>query len=270
MNVPARFFAVSIAGLILCGSLNGPARAQSGDLKFLGQDIIPKKGIYLVTRDANVRAGPKTSAKKIGSVRGGGKVDVVGKVKGGVGWMAVRRDGKDFGFVYAPVLLPLLDGALDRDIAGRIVMPGHSPCGYTIHFNGRNVLEKERISFADYEIEYRCTDGGRGYRFYAPMFITEVPYKLTREPVYQISIDLLGLDDDPDVMFSMIFLYNRDTERVVFDSLSKRNMGRRPERPERPARSVAEALAGAVETAPMAWTEDVWRRLVKLHKNGGG
>ncbi len=270
MNVCVRNSVISVVGVALCALLAVAARAQTGDRKFLGHDITMQKGIYLVTKDANVRNGPKTDSKKLGSLRSGSKVDVIGKAKGGAGWMAVQRDGKDFGFVYAPVLLPLLDGALDKDITGRAMVSGRSPCGYTIHFRGRNVLENEAVSFADYEIEYRCTDAGKIYRFIAPMFITEVPYNQTHDPVYQISIDLLGMDDDPDNIFSVIFLYNRDKNLVVLDSFSKAELGQKPDKSDKPARTVAEALAGAAETAPTAWTKDVWGQLVKLHKGDDG
>ena len=69
----------------------GQAYAQTGTRKFLGREITPGAGLYLVAKDANVRAGPETSARKVGSVSRGGRVDVAGKAKGGAGWMAVRR-----------------------------------------------------------------------------------------------------------------------------------------------------------------------------------
>ncbi|HER27616.1 MAG TPA: SH3 domain-containing protein [Rhodospirillales bacterium] len=255
--------------LAIIALMPGLALAQDNTRLFLGQKITRGEGVYLVTKDVNVRAGPKTKSKKLGSARKGSRLNVVGKARGGAGWMAIQRDGKDFGFVYAPVLLPLLDGTLDRDITGRIVMNGRSPCGYTIHFSGRNELINERISFADYEIEYRCSDGDVAYRFYAPMFMTEVPYRQTSDPVFQISIDLLAIDDDPDNMLSIIFLYRRDQNLVVFDSFSKARMGRKPDRPERQARTVAEALAAAAETAPTVWSDATWKKLFKLHRDGG-
>jgi len=268
-----RCFAQGFARLILCAlvvvslaTVTAGAQAQSAGRKFLGHEIAPVVGIYLVTKKANVRAAPETAGRRLGSVGAGEKVNVVGKAKGGARWMAVQRDGKDFGFVYAPVLLPLLDGTLAKDVAGRIMMSGRSPCVYTIQFRGRNVLEGGVTSFADYEVEYRCTDGGKTYRFYAPMFITEVPYTLTPDPVYQISIDLLGVDDDPDKIFSMIFLYHRDNNIVTFDSYSKAGKRLKPDVPERAATTVSAALAAAVEMAPTVWTKEVWEKLVKLHK----
>jgi len=265
----------SLTGLAVCGGIVGVlvgtalAQDQPQGPKFLGHDITKIEGVYLVTKDVNVRAGPKTKSKKVGSFKSGSKVDVIGKAKGGAGWMAVQRDGKDFGFVYAPVLLPLIDGTLKKDINGRVMMRGRSPCAYAIRFRGRNVLEDEFVSFSDYEIEYRCTDSGKSYRFYAPMFIAEVPYRQTNNPVFQINIDLLGMDDDPDTIFSMTFLYRRDDNLVVFDSFSKADIGQKPEKTERPAHSVSEALAGAAETAPLTWTKETWKALVKLHKGSG-
>lgn len=254
--------------LSLAVLVGGPVRAQDQPqgFKFLGHDIIKMEGAYLVTKDTIVRAEPLNEAKKVGSVSSGNKIQVIGKAKGGAGWMAIRRDGKDFGYVYASMLLPLLDGTLKRDITGRVMMSGRSPCAYSIRFNGRNVLENEVVSFFDYEIEYRCTDGGKAYHFYAPMFITEVPFRQTSDPVFQISIDLLGLDDDPDNIFSMTFVYRRDDNLLVFDGFSNSEIGHTPEKSERPAHTVYEALAGAAETAPLTWTKETWNALVTLHK----
>lgn len=257
--------------LIASVLVGGPTRAQDQPQgpKFIGHDIIKIEGVYIVTKDANVRAGPKTKSKKIGSVRSGTKIDVVGKAKGGAGWMAIQRDGKDFGFVYAPIMLPLLDGTLKQDINGRVMMRGRSPCAYSIRFKGRTVLEDEVTSFSDYEIEYRCTDSGKAYRFYAPMFITEVPFRQTNDPVFQINIDLLGIDDDPDNIFSMTYLYRRDDNLLVFDSFTKPDLAQKPKKTDRSAHTVSEALAGAAETAPLTWTKETWSALVKLHKGGG-
>ena len=91
-------------------------------IKFLGIDVIAYNGTYLVTKSANVRAAPMTKSKKLGTIKSGAQVQVVGRAKGGAGWMAIQRDGKNFGFVYSPVLLPLIDGRLEQSYSGNTSM----------------------------------------------------------------------------------------------------------------------------------------------------
>jgi len=249
--------------------LPGRGQALAAERTFLGLDITEASGSYLVTKDANVRAEPKTEGRKLGSLEAGARIEVVGKAKGGGGWMAVTRDGKDFGFVYALILLPLIDGTLDGPISGRVLMDDHSPCGYTLRFIARSTLEGENSSFSDYEVAYRCNDKGKPFQFLAPTFMTEVPYKLNQDPVYQITIDLLEIDNGKDEVFSTTFLYQRDKNRVAFDGVSLQEMGRIPKETVRTASSVAEALSAAAEMAPNAWAEKAWKQIAKAHAGDG-
>ena len=46
--------------------------------------------------------------------------------------------------------------------------------------------------------------------------------------------------------------------------------GRKPRNKQRPANSIAGALAAAVEIAPDAWNEKVWKQLSKALVGGDG
>jgi hypothetical protein len=242
-------------------------RAEAEDIKFLGTDILAQKGTYLVTKGANVRAGPMTKAKKLGKVKTGTQVHVVGRAKGGAGWMAIQQDGKDYGFVYAPILLPMIDGTLKESISGTVLIEEHAPCGYSFNFHGKNTVEGEDYVFSDYEITYRCNDKGKPFRILAAMFMSEVPFRLTHKAVFQISIDLMEVENGYDEIFSTTFEYRPEDKKVVFAGISIKDLARTPKEKERPANTIAEALAAAVEIAPDAWGKEVWKQIQK--KNGG-
>ena len=241
--------------------------ALAEDRKFLGADITVYEGTFLVTKAVNVRAGPKTEAEKLGTIKPGVRVFVVGRAKGGAGWMAIQQDGKDYGFVYAPVLLPMIDGTLEKSYSGSVRTEKHSPCGYTFDFRGKNTVEEENYSFADYEIIYRCNEMGRPFKFLTPMFMSEVPFG--SKPIFQISVDLREIVNDSDEIVSTSFDYYAEEKKIVFTGVSVKKLGRSPLEKEREVGSIAEALAAAVEIAPDAWGVEIWKQLTQAHLNPG-
>jgi hypothetical protein len=242
--------------------------AEAEDLQFLGIGVFSQKGTYLVTKGATVRAEPMTKAKKLGKLRAGEQVQVVGRAKGGAGWMAIQKNGKDYGFVYKPILLPIIDGTLKESISGVVMIEEHAPCGYTFNFHGKNTVEGEDYIFSDYEITYRCNDKGKPFRLLAAMFMSEVPFRLTHEPVFQISIDLMEVENGYDEIFSTVFEYRPDEKKVVFAGVSLKGLERTPKEKERPVNTIVEALTAAVEIAPDAWGKKVWKQIHKVQIEG--
>ncbi len=274
LNLTYRRPILTFRSVLTCALLMGTALAPAGvkaeDRKFLGIEVTAIDGTYLVTKGANIRNGPKTGAKKLGTLKPGTQIKVVGRAKGGAGWMAFQKDGKDYGFVYAPILLPMIDGTLNERFSGRVLIEEHAPCGYTFEFRGKNTVEGEDYVFSDYDIVYRCNDKGKPFRVLAPMFMTEVPYRLTHKPIFQISIDLMEVENGYDEIFSTSFDYWPEQKKVVFAGVSIKELGRAPKVKERPANSIAEALAAAVEIAPDSWNDKVWKQLTKALVNDGG
>ena len=66
----------------------GAVRPALAAETYLGIEVDKLRGDYLVLKDANVRTKPDTKGKRLGSVRKGSRVKVVGKAKGGGGWLA--------------------------------------------------------------------------------------------------------------------------------------------------------------------------------------
>jgi len=226
-------------------------------LVFRGVEVEAVSGRFLVAKDVNIRAEPKTASKRLGSLRQGTRVDGVGMVKGGA-WLAVRQDGKDLGFVYAPVMLPLIDGTLNQDLTGKTRTPAGADCNYTVHHVGRSEVEGEDLEISDYEIDFQCARGERSFAFHGAMFITEAPYLLTRKPIYQITVDVPDVAPGIDEVLSATSLYEPRKGRTVFDSAGPESFASRPEKRTRASADVREALGAAIAMAIESWSDTAW------------
>ncbi|MFQ5763617.1 MAG: SH3 domain-containing protein [Rhodospirillales bacterium] len=249
------------AALVIALSVGAAGAAEKKTTTFLGQAVTPLKGTYLVVKDVNVRAKPATKSKKVGSYKAGERINVVARAKGA--WVAVRDGGKDVGFVYDRVLMPLIDGTLTGDLTGKVEAQAGPACEYRIRFVGKSPVEGQLFEIADYDVLWKCTLDGKPIKFRTPMFITEAPYQLNQKRIYQVSVDVLDLYDGVEDVFSTITLYDQEKGRVAFDSVSLEKYGRAPKTKEAKAGTVAEALDGAVRIAVSSWNRQAWTDLAK-------
>lgn len=238
----------------------GALAAENGPKTFLGVKVKPHSGTYLVLKDVNVRAKPATKSKKIGSLKSGKKINVVARTGG---WVAFRKKGKDFGFVYDKVLMPLIDGSLSKDLTGRVKTGDGVDCGYIIQFVSRSPVEGQVFQIADYDVFWDCLRGKKKVKFRTPMFMTEAPFQMGRKRIYQISVDVLDIDNNYDDIFSSIVLYDQDKKRVLFDGVSIQKFGRTPKPDKVAAKTVPEALHGAARIAVASWNSGVWKAIGK-------
>ena len=95
---PGLAFGALVLALVLL-----PAPRALAQETFLGVPVSPHAGTYKALKDVNVRAKPATSGKRVGGLRKGELVQAAGRSKDGV-WLALTKDGKELGFVYAPLL----------------------------------------------------------------------------------------------------------------------------------------------------------------------
>ncbi|HEC91293.1 MAG TPA: hypothetical protein ENI55_06470 [Alphaproteobacteria bacterium] len=232
--------------------------------EFLGVNIEPAKSLYLVLKDANVRAKPETKSEKIGTVRQGGHVRAAGVAKGGAGWVAVVKDGKPFGFVYATALTSIIDGKLKKELIGSVRLENGIKCDYIIRYRGRSEVEGEPIEIADYDLISNCRDKGKRFRFFAPMFMTEGAYDLSEKQVYQINIDIVEIRDGPDNVFSTVTFYHAKQRKVVFDSVTIKSYAGKKPLQSISAATVPDALNAAAEIAFKSWNSKVWKVLVEI------
>jgi len=270
-NNRAVALAVAALGALAAAGTAGAAAAEEGPTTFLGQKVKPHHGTYLVLKDVNVRAEPETKSKRVASLKAGRRITVVARAAGA--WVAVREGGKDMGFVYDQVLLPLIDGTLAKPITGTAVAAGGTKCAYRIEFIGKSPVEGQLFEIADYEIRWTCRRPderagprtGRKVEFETPMFITEAPYQMTSKPVFQISVDLIDLYHGYDDILSTVFLYDRKKGEVAFDSVSIAKYGQAPDAKAAKAKAgnVREALGAAARIAASTWNAAAWSDLIR-------
>ena len=225
-----------------------------------GEPLSPASGYFLSISDVNLRAKPSTRAQKRGRLERGSRVEAIGAAENG-SWFFVRRGEQELGFVFAETLLPLIDGTLDAPLTGMTESGSDRSCRYLIRFVGKNLVEGELFETSDYEVDWECALNDKQITFPGYMFITEAPFQLSENRVYQISIDLLNVTREYDEVFSTIFLYRLGENEVVLDSVSMKEYGVEPKVARLAARTVAEALAAAAKIAPRAWNDTVWSML---------
>lgn len=257
----APVFLAALLSLVAVPVPGDIAAAEGDPMTFLGFQVKSHEGVYVVLKDVNVRAKPETKSRRVGSFKAGRRIQAVGRAQGA--WVAVRKDGKDLGFVYEPILLPLIDGTLTEDILGRVAAEKGPKCDYRIHFDGKSPVEGQLFEISDYDVIWDCRVGKKKVSFLTPMFITEAPYQLSQKRIYQISIDVLDLYGGYDDIFSTVVLYNQAKDRVVFDGVSIEKYGKIPGVTKKAAANVPEALTGAVEIAFSAWNKRAWKDLIK-------
>ena len=111
-------YALGVCAAVLVAAFSGGAfAAEKKDVMFRGVKIKPQVGTYIVLKDVRIRSAPKTKSKKVGLFKAGSRIHVVGRAA--FAWVAVRENGKDVGFVYDQVLLPLIDGTLENELTGK-------------------------------------------------------------------------------------------------------------------------------------------------------
>lgn len=225
-----------------------------------GKPLVPASGFYIAASDVNLRDKPSTRAKKRGQLERGTRVEAIGSAEKG-SWLAVRRGGQEQGFVFAEILMPMIDGTLKDPVTGTSSFAPNNRCQYSIRFTGKNPVQGEIFDTSDYQIDWKCTVNGKDLAFPGFMFITEAPFQLNDSQVYQINIDLLRVVRAYDEVFSTIFLYRRTEKKVAFDSVSMSEFGSAPPVKVMAAESVTEALSGAAKMAPTVWNGDVWKML---------
>jgi len=256
-----RWLRTIVIAIMSVGAMGAPICAQeTGTFEFMGVEVKHHTQDYIVTTDANVRAKPLTKSKKVGKLKKRQRVKVIGKAPGA--WVAIRLDGKDLGFVYEPILIGVLDGTLEEPLVGTVKKTGHPDCQYTITYQGKSEAEGQLFEIADYEVHWRCQRDGTVGEFSTPMFMTEGPYKKSKKPSYQVTVDIVDPEGDLDEVISTTVFYDRNNSTISFDGVSEKRFAGKPDVLEVFVRSLPSALRAGVEMSYQAWSEPLWKVLL--------
>jgi len=260
-SIYIKFLALVIAAVSAC-AVGASAFAQAGGtFEFMGVEVRHHVQDYIAATDVNIRSKPQIKSKKIGKLKKHRKIHVVGKALDD--WVAVREDGQDIGFVYAPVLIAVLDGVLKQPLDGVLAKAGRPECQYTITYQGKSEAEGQVFEIADYEVRWRCRYKNNTGEFVTPMFMTEGPYKKSKKPTYQITVDIVESDGDLDEVVSTTVFYDRNKGTISFDEVSEKRFNGKPDTLEMVADSLPSALRAGVAMSYQAWPDPLWEALLE-------
>jgi len=227
--------------------------------------LTPESGVFLVTKDINVHIKPITASKSLSLLKKGVRVEAVGRPEDSA-WLGVKQNGKELGYVYAPVLLPIIDGSQITDIKGKSEATNGAVCEYAVRFDKRNATEGEASGTYDYDISYKCAAKGAKFEFPAFMFITEAAFDLTQSQIYQINVDVLEIGDSFEEALSTTFMYHKKTGKLVFDGISQDEFGKKPKVMETPAADIESALSAAAQITPDTWNDKTWKEMTAKNR----
>ncbi len=266
-GLPARMFArVNVCAVLSTAVfLWAPAlgHAESKSSKFLGQILGASAPAYFVLRDANVRGGPQTKSPRVGRMRKGMRIQAAGKAKG-TNWVAVRKEAKAWGFIYATALAPVLDGAILRPLSGKLTGADLPKCEYTIRYEGRHPVNGDIQIISDYSVELSCVVKGRKLAFTANMFLTELPYQDLRKDTFQVNVDLPEVTNKEEEIMSVTSIYEYGKKEVAFDAVTIASLARIQPKTKKQADSIPAVLVAALEFAHAVWGPGVWAALRKV------
>jgi len=238
-------------------------------VKVMSHEVVPTAGLYLVTKDVNVRGGPDTTFKRIAGLLSGDQVRAIGKTQDGA-WMAVAKDGVTLGFVFAKILSPVVDGALKEQFVGSFLSAKDGAndvaCDYRFRFERKADVEGAAFQTADYEIRFRCASQKGAALFYGHMFLTEAPVK-SRTGQHLIDLDVRSIGDGLEEYLSTRYLYSPKSGKMVFDGHSLPRFAIPPQVQDFSTTSIKDALRQALEASMASWTQAAWDILLTRPKS---
>jgi len=235
----------------------------------LGHEVEPTVGLFEVLSDVNVRAGPGTDYDRVAGLAEGERVRVIGRAED-ASWVAVSKAGEMLGFVYAPILVPVVDGTLGEQFFGSYMSPdeeGGVACDYRFRFEGKNEVEGAGFETSDYEVRFRCASPQGARIFYAQMFLTEAPV-VKSSGDHLIDLDVRSIGDGMVEFLTTRYHYHPKTGAMTFEGHSLPRYANPPKVQEFQTENIKDALTQALEASIASWTQEAWDLLLKKPQEG--
>jgi hypothetical protein len=178
-------------------------------------------------------------------------------------WAAVNKDGVTLGYVFAKLLVPVVDGALKEQFFGSFMSDKQGDgvaCDYRFRFERKSDVEGANFQTADYEIRFRCANSKGAALFYGQMFLTEGPVDEVKD-LHLINLDVRSIGDGMEEFLSTTYLYNPKTGKMTFDGHTMPQYALPPKVQTFKTTSVKDALKQALEASMGCWTEEAWTSL---------
>ncbi len=257
----------AIIGIFIGGTIVLMPKAGFTADPFANIKLSPSAKTFLVLKDVNVRAAPKTKSERVGRLGKKEQVKAAGKAKG-TEWVAILKNGKNFGFVYGTALVPMIDGRLLGPLKGNLeaIKKGGEklpPCHYKIQFEGKVKVEGDMQIMSDYQLAMQCDYEKKTLKFNAAMFITELPYLDAQKPIYQINVDLTNIPFEDEDVFAVTVLYHALKNEIIFEAVNNETMMAPGKIANKKVSNLSAALKGAVAMAHQSWGPKIWAELAK-------
>jgi hypothetical protein len=252
-----------VSVVIVLPPIASAEKSQTSNINilFMGAQIKPIDGIYIVRKDVNVRKKPKTGSKKVGSLKKGKRITTVGRAKGG--WVAYQDQGRNMGFVYETALYPVIESELKNSLKGTLSGEKRPKCSYITTFVGKSNAEGQVFQIGDYEIDWECKYKGKSAAFLSLMFLTEGPYDSSKSSKHQITIDVFDVTVNMEEVLSTNFLYDRIKKKLIYDGVSQKRLANNPAEKVVYVADIPDALQTAVQLAHEVWNEFLWAEVFK-------
>ncbi|NVK17565.1 MAG: SH3 domain-containing protein [Methylocystaceae bacterium] len=260
-----KFLFTITLGLII---LSQPVRAE---IIFAPDQLVGPSGPHLVIRShVNVREKPANTGKKLGKLSKNDIVTVQGRAKG-TQWLAVRREGENIGYVYAPSLTPMIDASLKDALSGQIDLSEKDKpeCSYQLTYEGRAIEEDISFVSSDYLVHFKCEMGFDIFRFTAMMFMSEVPVDLGNQPIYQITLNLPEIATGYEEFLSATALYRQAEDTVAMDAVSLKAYKEKDLKKSAEAKNVKQALKAALALQLDSFNVKAWEIIAGKIPNPG-
>ncbi len=221
------------------------------------------KGHYLVIKNTvNVRNKPANTAETVSKLVKRDIVKVLGHVKG-TNWLAVKRDGKELGYVYAPSLTPMIDASFEENLTGKIDLSieGKPVCSYEVSYEGRAIEEETIFVSTDYLAHFKCKEESKSFTFDTMMFMSEIPPDLGNKPIYQITINLPEIATGYEEFLSATALFDDDKKIVSMDGVSLEQFKEKNLPAPKPASTPQEALSTAISLQLASFNTKAWKTI---------
>ena len=230
----------------------------------MDHEVLPMSGLFEIDQDVNVRSGPGTDYKRLTGLKKGDRVRAVGKPED-ASWVAISQDGETLGFVFAPILVPVVDGALAEQFFGSYMAADTKTgvaCDYRFRYEGKVEVEGGDFDTSDYEIRFRCASGAGARIFYAHMFLTEAPV-IKQKGLHLIGLDVRSIGDGMEEFLTSRYHYHPESGKMTFEGHSLPRYAVPPKVQDFETTSIKDALTQALLASVASWTNDAWDELLQ-------
>tara|TARA_B100001029_G_C15014657_1_gene426512 strand:+ start:166 stop:954 length:789 start_codon:yes stop_codon:yes gene_type:complete len=259
MNILCKFgFIVIFVILPLISVVDVHAKENEKKSIFDGK-VVRAYRHFSALKELNVRNKPMTKSKRLGLIKKGDRVEVLGRV-GRTQWFVIKYN-KARGFVYRKLLAPVLDGSVAEPLKGKLGYGTFPLCTYVLTFKKKESINNSLQVISNYLVKFSCQDGKKTFSFEVDMFLTELAYRYKKTYIFQVNLDIPNVLDETGERISVTSLYN--IKEGVLEPLSSSDFQiSSKNQKESEYTSIKKVLRSAIINSYMQWGHGTWKKII--------